>query len=68
MGTCQPRSRRSTATGATVAITEFADKVVVGGNAYVAVYSRVGVDNQTEPHGDSKSRSLARPRPPQPGA
>ena len=34
-------------TGATVAITEFADKVVVGGNAYVAVYSRVGVDNQT---------------------
>ena len=33
--------------GATVAITEFADQVVLGGNAYVAVYSRVEVTNST---------------------
>jgi hypothetical protein len=33
--------------GATVSITEFADRVVLGGNAYVAVYSRVAVDNGT---------------------
>ncbi len=33
--------------GATVAITEFADRVVLGGDAYVVVYSRVHVDNPT---------------------
>jgi hypothetical protein len=33
--------------GASVAITEFADEVVLGGNRYVAVYSRVAVDNPT---------------------
>ena len=33
--------------GATVAITEFADQVTLGGNAYVAVYSRVEVTNST---------------------
>ena len=33
--------------GATVAITEFADRVVLGGDPYVAVYSRVHVDNPT---------------------
>ena len=33
--------------GATVAITEFADQVVLGGNPYVAVYSRVEVTNST---------------------
>jgi hypothetical protein len=32
---------------ATVSITEFADRVVVGGNPFVAVYSRVRVDNTT---------------------
>ena len=34
--------------GATVAITEFADRLVVGGHAYVAVYSRVRVSNPTD--------------------
>jgi hypothetical protein len=33
--------------GALVAITEFADQVVLGGNAYVAVYCRVTVTNGT---------------------
>ncbi len=33
--------------GATVAITEFADRVVLEGDPYVAVYSRVHVDNPT---------------------
>ena len=33
--------------GATVSITEFADKVVLGGNPFVAVYSRVHVANPT---------------------
>ncbi len=33
--------------GATVSITEFADKVQLGGDSYVAVYSRVAVDNAT---------------------
>ena len=33
--------------GATIAITEFADEVVVGGNPFVAVYSRVHVANPT---------------------
>jgi len=33
--------------GATVSITEFADRVVLGGAPYVAVYSRVRVDNPT---------------------
>ena len=33
--------------GATVSITEFADRVVLGGAPFVAVYSRVRVDNQT---------------------
>ncbi len=33
--------------GATVSITEFADKVVLGGNPFVAVYSRVRVANPT---------------------
>ena len=33
--------------GATVSITEFADRVVLGGNAFVAVYSRVHVANPT---------------------
>ncbi len=34
--------------GAKVAITEFADRVVLGGDAYVAVYSRVAVSNPTD--------------------
>ena len=34
--------------GAIVSITEFADKVIIGGNAYVAVYSRVAVRNSTD--------------------
>ena len=33
--------------GASVSITEFADKLVLGGDAYVAVYSRVAVRNST---------------------
>jgi hypothetical protein len=33
--------------GATVSITEFADEVVLGGNPFVAVYSRVHVANPT---------------------
>ena len=33
--------------GATVSITEFADKVEIGGDAYVAVYCRVAVRNTT---------------------
>ncbi len=33
--------------GATVSITEFADRVVLGGNPYVAVYGRVRIDNGT---------------------
>ncbi len=33
--------------GATVAITEFADKIVIGGDDYVALYARVAVDNTT---------------------
>jgi hypothetical protein len=33
--------------GAAVSITEFADRVVLGGDAYVAVYSRVSVSNTT---------------------
>jgi hypothetical protein len=36
-----------TNTNATVAITEFADKVTLGGNPFVAVYARVRVDNPT---------------------
>jgi hypothetical protein len=35
-------------TGTTVSITEFADKVQVGGKTYVAVYSRVSIDNPTK--------------------
>jgi len=34
--------------GATVAITEFADRVVLGGAPFVAVYSRVAVHNPTD--------------------
>ncbi len=34
--------------GLAVTITEFADRVVIGGNPYVAVYARVAVDNPTE--------------------
>jgi hypothetical protein len=34
--------------GATVSITEFADRVVLDGHAYVAVYSRVHVTNPTD--------------------
>jgi len=33
--------------GAAVSITEFADRLVLNGDAYVAVYSRVAVSNQT---------------------
>jgi hypothetical protein len=33
--------------GAEVAITEYCDRVVIGGDAYVAVYSRVAVTNPT---------------------
>ena len=33
--------------GATVTITEFADRLVLGGHAFVAVYSRVAVHNPT---------------------
>ena len=36
-----------TRSGAHVAITEFCDRVVVGGNAFVAVYARVQVANPT---------------------
>jgi hypothetical protein len=34
--------------GASVAITEFADEVTIGGDRYVAVYSRVAVTNPTD--------------------
>jgi hypothetical protein len=34
--------------GAVVSITEFADRVVIGGHAYVAVYARVLVANPTD--------------------
>ncbi len=34
--------------GATVSITEFADKLVLGGDPFVAVYSRVAVRNSTD--------------------
>jgi len=34
--------------GAAVAITEFADRVVIGGHAFVAVYCRVAVHNPTD--------------------
>jgi hypothetical protein len=34
--------------GANVTITEFADRVVIAGQAYVVVYSRVAVDNPTD--------------------
>jgi len=34
--------------GAAVSITEFADRVVLGGNAFVAVYSRVAIHNPTD--------------------
>ena len=44
--------------GVGVAITEFADRVVVGGHAYVAVYARVAVTN---PH--ERRRSVANPFP-----
>jgi len=33
--------------GASVSITEFADKLILGGDAYVAVYSRVAIRNST---------------------
>ena len=57
--------------GAVVAITEFADRVVIGGDAYVAVYSRVavhqpdrtavgGADPEPSP---GWSRSTRRPTP-----
>ena len=36
--------------GATVSITEFADRVVLGGAPFVAVYSRVRVVEPHEPH------------------
>lgn len=36
------------ADGARISITEFADRVVLGGDAYVAVYSRVAVANPTD--------------------
>jgi hypothetical protein len=36
-----------TTKGATVAITEFADEVTLGGNPFVAVYARVRIDNPT---------------------
>ena len=34
--------------GSLVSITEFADRVVIGGDAYVAVYARVAVSNPTD--------------------
>jgi hypothetical protein len=34
--------------GARISITEFCDKVVIGGDAFVAVYSRVAVTNPTD--------------------
>jgi hypothetical protein len=36
------------ADGATVAITEFADEITLGGNPFAAVYARVRVDNPTD--------------------
>jgi hypothetical protein len=35
-------------TGAVVSITEFADRVVLGGDAYAVVYSRIAVTNPTD--------------------
>lgn len=46
--------------GAEVSITEFADRVVIGGDPFVAVYSRVAVDNPTD-------RSVAADPDPSPG-
>jgi hypothetical protein len=34
--------------GAVVSITEFADRLVLGGDAYVAVYSRISIQNSTD--------------------
>ena len=45
--------------GAAVTITEFADRVVIGGDAYVAVYCRVAVANPTA----LRSRPIPHPRP-----
>ena len=48
--------------GATIFITEFADRVVLGGNPYVAVYSRVRIDNATvHRHGRSAASSTLVP-------
>ena len=41
--------------GAIVSITEFADKLILGGDAYVAVYSRVAVSELDQPRRRGKS-------------
>ena len=46
-GTCPRRSRTFQHDGTSVTITEFADRLVVGGHAFVAVYSRVAIENRT---------------------
>ena len=46
--------------GARVSITNFGDKVTIGGHAYVAIYSRVAVTNPTA---QPRHASTRRPRP-----
>ncbi len=48
--------------GATVSITEFADRVVLGGQPFVAVYSRVRVVEPHGPHDHGRPRRLRRSR------
>ena len=45
--------------GAAVAITEFADRVVLGGNAYVAVYCPRGGEEPVEQCGGCRSLPVA---------
>ena len=51
-------------TGTTVAITEFADEVTLGGHPFVAVYSRVRVTNPTGARGGREPRGITQPGPP----
>ena len=60
-GTSRRRSPPSDHQGRRVAITEFADRIVLGGNAYVAVYAGWPVTNPTDHAVDGRSRPVAGP-------
>ena len=49
-----------TSAGAKVSITNFGDRVVIGGNPYVLIYSRVAVHNPTRRARDRSTRSPRR--------